>query len=102
MRKRWGLQQAFDGFLQFTCCGKKLLHIHVSEENQAVARSDLGMLVLVEVIFAKQELNVVELPYPGALGDGAKLAVVCIAWEGGLDLAEVAVGKGVFHHGHVT
>ena len=67
-----------------------------------MARSDLGMLVLVEVIFAEQELNVIELPYPGALGDGAKLAVVRVAWEGSLDLAEVAVGKGVFHHGHVS
>ena len=97
-----GLQEAFDGFLQFTCRGQKLFHIHVSEENQPMARSDLGMLVLVEVIFAEQELNVIELTYPGTLGDGAKLAVVGIAWEGGLDLAEVAVGKGVFHHGHVS
>ena len=67
-----------------------------------MARSDLGMLVLVEVISTEQQLDVIELTYPGALGYGAKLAVVRIAWEGGLDLAEVAVGKGVFHHGHVS
>ena len=67
-----------------------------------MACSNFGMLVLVEVIFAEQELNVIQLPYPGALGDGAKLSIVCIAWEGGFDLAEVAVGKGVFHHGHVS
>ena len=102
MWKEWGLQQAFDRFLEFAGSGQKLLHIHVSEENQAVACSDFGMLVLVEVIFAEQELNVIELAYPGALSDGAKLAVVRVAWEGSLDLAEVAIGKGVFHHGHVS
>ncbi len=67
-----------------------------------MARSDLGMLVLVKVIFAEQELNVVELPNPGAFGDGAKPAVVRLAWEGRLDLTEVAVGEGVFHHCHVS
>ena len=60
------------------------------------------MFVLVEVIFTEQQLDIIELTYPGALGYRAKLSIMGVTREGGLDLAEVAVGKGVFHHGHVT
>ena len=96
------LKQAFDGFFEFSGGGQKFIHIHIAEENQSMACSDLGMLVLVKVIFTEEQLDVIELTYPGALGDCAKLSIVCIAWEGGFDLAEVAVGKRVFHDGHVT
>ena len=60
------------------------------------------MLVLVKIGFAQQQLDVVELTYPGTLRYGAKLAIMCVARKGGVYLAKVAVGKAVLHHGHVA
>ena len=47
------LKQAFNGFFEFSGSGQKLIHIHIDEENQYMDYSNLGMLVLVKVIFAE-------------------------------------------------
>ena len=60
--------------------------------------SDFGPLVEVEVVFAHKQLNVVELSYPSALSNCAKLTVVGITRERGIDLTEVAISKLIIHH----
>ena len=78
--------------------GQELFYIHFFKENQTVARPDAGRIMLIEIVFTHQQLNIVELVHPNHLCQRTELSIVRIAWERRIYLAEIAIGEGVLHH----
>ena len=75
--------------------GKELVSGHLLEENKTVGGAQHRTGILEKERLTEEQLHGFELLNPDALRQRAELAVQLVAREGGVNLTEVAIRKGL-------